>query len=101
MEVTYQWGRTMSDERKGDRKPRGFAAMDPEMLRGIAAQGGRAAHAMGKAHRFDSQEAKLAAAKRHAARTGKDDTAAEERAERRGERETVTADAEGGGEQKG
>lgn len=56
----------MTEERKPGRKPRGFAAMDPELLRGIAAQGGRAAHAMGKAHRFDSQEAKQAAAKRHA-----------------------------------
>ncbi|WP_373454495.1 hypothetical protein [Bordetella genomosp. 9] len=45
--------------------------MDPELLRGIAAQGGRAAHAMGKAHRFDSQEAKQAAAKRHAGKPGK------------------------------
>jgi hypothetical protein len=88
----------MSDERKGERKPRGFAAMDPEMLRGIAAQGGRAAHAMGKAHRFDSHEAKLAAAKRHAAKTGKDDTGSDERG---GERETATADVDGGGEQKG
>ncbi|ARP85766.1 KGG domain-containing protein [Bordetella genomosp. 9] len=61
----------MIDERKGGRKPRGFAAMDPELLRGIAAQGGRAAHAMGKAHRFDSQEAKLAAAKRHATKSAK------------------------------
>jgi general stress protein YciG len=61
----------MNDERKEGRKPRGFAAMDPELLRGIAAQGGRAAHAMGKAHRFDSQEAKQAAAKRHAAKSVK------------------------------
>jgi uncharacterized protein len=61
----------MTDERKAGRKPRGFAAMDPELLRGIAAQGGRAAHAMGKAHRFDSQEAKQAAAKRHAGKSVK------------------------------
>jgi hypothetical protein len=64
----------MVDERKTGRKPRGFAAMDPELLRGIAAQGGRAAHAMGKAHRFDSQEAKQAAAKRHAAKSTKGET---------------------------
>jgi general stress protein YciG len=61
----------MTDEQKGGRKPRGFAAMDAEMLRGIAAQGGRAAHAMGKAHRFDSKEAREAATKRHAAKNAK------------------------------
>jgi general stress protein YciG len=61
----------MTDEQKGGRKPRGFAAMDAEMLRGIAAQGGRAAHAMGKAHRFDSKEAREAATKRHAAKNVK------------------------------
>jgi uncharacterized protein len=73
----------MTDEHKDKavRKPRGFAAMDPELLRGIAAQGGRAAHAMGKAHRFDSQEAKQAAAKRHASKTVKPDTAKMERGE--------------------
>lgn len=59
----------MTDDNKPGRKPRGFAAMSPETLRGIAAQGGRAAHAMGKAHRFDSKEAREAATKRHAAKT--------------------------------
>lgn len=61
--------------------------MDPELLRGIAAQGGRAAHAMGKAHRFDSQEAKLAAAKRHATKTVKPESGKTERGEH-GTRET-------------
>lgn len=59
----------MSDEQQPKvRKPRGFAAMGPEFQREIAAQGGRAAHRLGKAHRFDSQEGREAAAKRHAAR---------------------------------
>jgi hypothetical protein len=82
----------MTDERKGGRKPRGFAAMDPELLRGIAAQGGRAAHAMGKAHRFDSQEAKQAAAKRHAAKAAKPEAAKAERAGH-GARETAVEPA--------
>ena len=60
----------MSDnqDQKDRRKPRGFAAMGPEFQREIAAQGGRAAHRLGKAHRFTSQEARAAATKRHAAR---------------------------------
>lgn len=78
----------MTDERKAGRKPRGFAAMDPELLRGIAAQGGRAAHAMGKAHRFDSQEAKQAAAKRHATKADKSDAA---KMKRIGDDETMEA----------
>ncbi len=59
---------TDNTEQKAPRKPRGFAAMGPEFQREIAAQGGRAAHRLGKAHRFNSQEARAAAAKRHAAR---------------------------------
>jgi general stress protein YciG len=45
------------------RKRRGFAAMDPEVQRQIASQGGRAAHAGGKAHEFTSEEARAAGAK--------------------------------------
>jgi hypothetical protein len=41
-------------------KPQGFAALSPERRREIASKGGQAAHAQGKAHRFTSQEAKLA-----------------------------------------
>ena len=36
---------------------RGFAAMDKEAQRVIASKGGRAAHARGTAHEFNSQEA--------------------------------------------
>ncbi|ALM83875.1 KGG domain-containing protein [Bordetella sp. N] len=59
---------TDNTDQKAPRKPRGFAAMGPEFQREIAAQGGRAAHRLGKAHRFSSAEARAAAAKRHAAR---------------------------------
>jgi len=44
---------------------RGFASMDPERQREIAAEGGRAAHASGNAHEFNSQEAREAGAKSH------------------------------------
>jgi hypothetical protein len=66
----HRQGNDMTDnqDQKERRKPRGFAAMGPEFQREIAAQGGRAAHRLGKAHRFTSQEARAAATKRHAAR---------------------------------
>ena len=35
---------------------RGFASMDPAKRREIASQGGRAAHAKGKAHQFSHEE---------------------------------------------
>jgi general stress protein YciG len=38
-------------------KKRGFAALSPERHREIAAKGGRAVQASGKAHRFTSEEA--------------------------------------------
>lgn len=44
---------------------RGFASMDSDRQREIAAQGGRAAHASGNAHEFDSEEARKAGAKSH------------------------------------
>lgn len=42
---------------------RGFASMDPKRQRAIASQGGKAAHAKGTAHKFTSEEAKLAGSK--------------------------------------
>ena len=42
---------------------RGFAAMDPERQREIAREGGKAAHARGKAHKFTSEEAREAGRK--------------------------------------
>jgi general stress protein YciG len=43
--------------------PRGFAAMNPEAQRAIAAKGGRAAHQKGTAHEFTSEEARIAGRK--------------------------------------
>ena len=42
---------------------RGFASMDEDKQREIAAQGGRAAHASGNAHEFNSAEARQAGQK--------------------------------------
>lgn len=42
---------------------RGFASMDPEQQRRIAAEGGRAAHLKGTAHEFTSEEASAAGRK--------------------------------------
>jgi general stress protein YciG len=50
---------------------RGFASMDPEKQRAIAAQGGRAAHAQGVAHEFDSEEARAAGRKGGQARSSR------------------------------
>lgn len=42
---------------------RGFASMDKDKQREIAAAGGRAAHLRGSAHQFDSEEARAAGRK--------------------------------------
>jgi general stress protein YciG len=47
----------------GRKTPRGFAAMDPQAQRAIAAKGGRAAHQKGTAHEFTSEEARVAGRK--------------------------------------
>lgn len=44
---------------------RGFASMDSDRQREIAAEGGRAAHASGNAHEFTSEEARAAGSKSH------------------------------------
>lgn len=44
-------------------RPRGFAAMDPELQRAIASAGGRAAHEHGTAHEFTPDEARRAGRK--------------------------------------
>lgn len=44
-------------------KPRGFAAMAPELHREIASRGGKAAHALGVAHQFSAEEAAAAGRK--------------------------------------
>lgn len=43
--------------------PRGFAAMPPEKRSELSRRGGRAAHAAGTAHKFTSEEARLAGSK--------------------------------------
>jgi hypothetical protein len=48
-----------------DNSNRGFASMDPQQQREIAAEGGRAAHAAGTAHEFNSQEAREAGRMSH------------------------------------
>jgi general stress protein YciG len=48
---------------KGDTSNRGFASMDEDKQREIASKGGKAAHERGKAHEFDSEEAREAGRK--------------------------------------
>lgn len=45
------------------KQQKGFATMTPEQKKEIAAAGGRAAHAKGKAHKFDAVTAKAAGQK--------------------------------------
>jgi uncharacterized protein len=42
------------------KKAHGFAAMDPAKVREFARSGGKAAHAKGTAHKFTSEEARVA-----------------------------------------
>ncbi len=59
--------------------PRGFAAMDPQAQRAIAAKGGRAAHQKGTAHEFTSEEARVAGRKGgEASRGGRRSTGADD-----------------------
>jgi general stress protein YciG len=57
-----QQGRDQDSRQQGG-NARGFASMDDEKQRAIAAEGGRAAHAQGTAHEFDSEEAREAGRK--------------------------------------
>lgn len=57
--------RQNSASNQGGQSQRGFAAMDSDRQREIAAEGGRAAHASGNAHEFTSEEARKAGAKSH------------------------------------
>jgi uncharacterized protein len=45
------------------RKRRGFAAMEPKLVSELAKLGGKAAHRAGTAHRFTSDEARIAGRK--------------------------------------
>lgn len=53
------------NQQSGDTSNRGFASMDPQKQREIASEGGRAAHASGNAHEFDSEEARQAGRMSH------------------------------------
>lgn len=53
----------MATRENEQRSNRGFASMDKERQRQIAAQGGRAAHMKGTAHEFTSEEARAAGRK--------------------------------------
>jgi hypothetical protein len=52
-------------KQSGDTSNRGFASMDPQRQREIASEGGRAAHASGNAHEFNSEEARRAGSMSH------------------------------------
>jgi general stress protein YciG len=45
------------------KKRRGFAAMDPSLVSELATRGGKAAHRLGTAHEFTSEEARVAGRK--------------------------------------
>lgn len=60
-----QGGSKQSGGQGGDTSNRGFASMDPDKQREIAAEGGRAAHAAGTAHEFTSEEARKAGSMSH------------------------------------
>jgi len=53
------------NKQSGDTSNRGFASMDPQRQREIASEGGRAAHASGNAHEFNSEEARRAGSMSH------------------------------------
>lgn len=59
---------------QGDTSNRGFASMDDDKQRAIAAEGGRAAHAQGTAHEFSSEEAREAGRKGGEARAQSSDS---------------------------
>lgn len=44
-------------------KKRGFGGMDPEKQRKIASMGGRKAHELGRAHKFNSETGRAAGKK--------------------------------------
>lgn len=53
-----------------EKSDRGFASMDPDKQRKIASKGGKAAHAKGTAHEWNSEQAKDAGRKGGAASKG-------------------------------
>ena len=51
------------EESNGRKSSRGFAAMSTEKQKQIASEGGRAAHRLGVAHEWSSEEARMAGRK--------------------------------------
>jgi general stress protein YciG len=62
LKTSDEWPENI-DAPQRPRRRRGFAGLDPERRSEIARQGGRAAHAMGRAHEFTPEEARDARAK--------------------------------------
>jgi len=54
---------TAGEPREQPRRRRGFAAMDPKLVSELASRGGKAAQRAGTAHRFNSEEARVAGRK--------------------------------------
>ncbi len=54
---------TTESEAPKPRRPRGFAAMDRKLVTELARKGGKAAHQLGAAHEFNSDEAREAGRK--------------------------------------
>lgn len=50
----------METQESNLKRRRGFALLSPERRQEIASQGGQAAHACGRAHRFTAEEARAA-----------------------------------------
>ena len=65
MASNNQQGGNKGNNQSGDTSNRGFASMDPERVREIASEGGKAAHASGNAHEFNSEEARRAGSMSH------------------------------------
>ncbi len=52
-----------TNDTNGLKRDRGFASMDRDRQREIASKGGKAAHALGSAHEFTAEEARIAGRK--------------------------------------
>ena len=63
--ASNQGGGNKGNNQSGDTSNRGFASMDPQKQREIASEGGKAAHASGHAHEFNSEEARRAGSMSH------------------------------------
>jgi general stress protein YciG len=63
MENMGQVGQSGPKSEARPRARRGFAAMDPELVKAISRRGGIAAHVRGTAHEFTPEEARAAGRK--------------------------------------